>query len=307
MGNRTYALLTGLFVVLLGGTVAVVAWWMSGGETERLPYTVVSSREIAGLNESSPVSYRGVRGGTVVGIRFNPEDSREILIDINIDADLPVTQGTWATLRIQGITGLSQLALHDEGDNPAPLPTSADDPGRIPMRPGLLDHLADRGEQILGSVDRIGSSLEQLVSADNVDRVGNILANVEIASERLKDFDQRLDPVLDRLPELTDEALALLVELRALAKDLQTLPGQFEFLAREAQTLSATGQRLGADLHDDVTPALTRALDELAATGIELQRLSRQLREQPQSLLRGPQRSSPGPGEPGYRPPDDED
>ncbi len=302
MGNRTYALLTGLFIILLGSTVALVAWWMSGGQTQRVPYTVVSTMEVAGLNVSSAVSYRGVRAGTVTEIRFNPEDSREILIDIEVDADLPVSQGTWATLRMQGITGLSQLALHDEGDQPERLLTRAEDPARIPMRPGLLDRLTDRGEGILGSVERIGANLEQLTSTDNLDRIGNILINVEVASERLKDFDQRLDPILDGLPILTDEALSLLGELRVLATGLQTLPEQFDSLTRDAQALTATGQRIGTDLQDEVTPALTRALDELAATGIELQRLARRLQDQPQSLLHGPQRAAPGPGEPGYRP-----
>lgn len=302
MGNRTYALLTGLFVLLLGSTVALVAWWMSGGETERLPYTVVSTMEVSGLNESSPVAYRGVRAGAVVGIRFNPADMREILIDIEIDAALMITQGTWATLRMQGIAGLSQLSLHDEGEDPRPLPTSFDHPGQIPMRQGLLDRLADRGENILDSVERIGASLEQLMNEDNVEKVGSILANVEVASERLKDFDKRLDPILEGLPELSEEALGLLVDLRALTADLQMLPAQFEALTRDAATLTATGQRIGMDLHEEVTPALTRALDEVAATAVELQRLARQLQDQPQSLLRGPGRPAPGPGEPGYRP-----
>lgn len=306
MGNRTYALLTGLFVMLLGSTVALVAWWMSGGETERVPYTVVSTMEVAGLNEASPVSYRGVRAGTVTGIRFNPEDIREILIDIEVDAGLAVSQGTWATLRMQGITGLSQLALHDDGEQPEPLPTSAEQPGRIPMRQGLLDRLAGRGESILESVERLGASLEQLTSPDNVDRVANILANVEIATERLKDFDERLEPLLDDLPELSDEALALLVELRALTAGLSSLPEQFEALTRDAGQLAATGQRIGTDLYEDVTPALTRALNELAATGVELQRLARQLEAQPQSLLHGRQRPAPGPGEPGFRPHDED-
>ena len=301
MGNRTYALFTGLFIILLGSTVAVVAWWMSGGETERLPYTVVSSMEIAGLSESSPVSYRGARAGTVTSIRFNPEDMREIFIDIKVDASLAISHGTWATLRMQGITGLSQLALHDEGEQPEPLATSYEEPGRIPMRAGLLDRLTHRGEDILDSIGHIGAQVERLTSTDNIDRVRNILANVEVASERLKDFDQRLDPILDGLPTLTDEALALLVDLRAMTAELQTLPKQFESLTRDARALSVTGQRIGAALHEDVTPALTRALDELAATGVELQRLARQLQEQPQSLLHGPQRSEPGPGEPGYR------
>lgn len=300
MGNRSHALLTGIFVLLLGSAVTLVAWWMSGGQTQRLPYTVVSTLEVAGLNEASPVAYRGVRAGTVVGIRFNPEDVREILIDIEIDASLPITQGTWASLRMQGVTGLSQLALHDEGSDPRPLLSSADDPGRIPMRAGLIDRLTGRGEDILATVERIGGNLEQLLSSDNVERVGSILANIDQASARLQDFDRQLEPLLAGLPELSDEALALLQELRLLASGLEPLPGQLSDVAAEAQLLAQTGQRLGDELGSELTPALARALDELTATGVELQRLARRLQEQPQSLIRGAPRGTPGPGEAGH-------
>ena len=301
MGNRSYALLTGLFVLALGTAIGVAGWWMSGGQTQRLPYVVVSETDVSGLNDASVVFYRGVRAGRVLAIRFNPDDVREILIDIEVDASLPITEGTWATLRPQGVTGLAQLALHDEGADPVRLVSRPDDPARIPMRPGILDRLTTSGDRIIGSVERMSSNLEGLVSGENVARVDSILENVEAATERLATFDRRLDPVLDGLPRLTDEALLLLQELRNLMGGLESLPPELQALTRDARELSSTGRRIGEELHAELTPALKEALDELAQTGVELQRLARRLQEEPQSLLRGPQASQPGPGEPGYR------
>lgn len=301
MGNRTYALLTGLFILALGTAIGMVAWWMSGGQTQRVPYVVVSTIEVSGLNDASVVFYRGVRAGRVLAIRFNPDDVREILIDIEVDAELPITAGSWATLRPQGVTGLAQLALHDDGADPVRLATSSSDPARIPMRPGVLQRLTDGGDEVLGTLERLGSSLEDLFSDDNVRRVGSILENVEETTQRLKAFDRRLDPMVEGLPRLTDEAVKLLDELRTLVRGLEVLPSELEGLTRDARELSTTGRRIGEELHAELTPALAAALSELSQTGIEIQRLARRLQEQPQSLFHGPQLSPPGPGEPGYR------
>lgn len=301
MGNRSYALLTGLFVLVLGTAIGVAAWWMSGGQTQRSPYLVVSKTEVSGLNDASAVFYRGVRAGRVLAIRFNPDDVREILIDIEIDSELPITEGTWATLRPQGVTGLSQLALHDDGSQPIRLTTSSDDPARIPMRPGILERLMSDGADLFDRVQRIGGQIEELFSDGNVDRIGVILEHLEGTAEWLVGFDRRFDPVFNRLPALADEAKLVLEETRSLVTGLQDLPPELEALTRDARELSKTGQRIGEELHAELTPALKGALDELSQTSLEIQRLARQLQNQPQSLLQGPQAPMPGPGEDGYR------
>lgn len=301
IGNRSYAFLTGLFVLTLTGAVLLFAWWMSGGQTQRVAYTVVTDSEVTGLSDASPVFYRGVRAGRVLGIRFNPDDMREILIDIEADASLPITQGTWASLRPQGLTGLSQLVLHDEGTDPEPLTTTAGDPAQIPMRPGMLESLLESGETVLANVERVSEGLGMLVSEENLLLIGAILANVEAATAGLGDLDEKFAPFLAGLPELSDEALRLLRELRALADGLQALPPELIALIEDVRELSAEGQDLGGELRGEVTPALRSTLEELAATAAEMRRLARHLQQEPQSILHGPARPAPGPGERGHQ------
>lgn len=301
MGNRTYALLTGLFVILLGTAVVFIAWWMSGGQTQRLPYVVESRLEVFGLNDASPVFYRGVRAGRVRAIRFDPDDIGRILIDIEVDATLPITAGTWAAMRPQGVTGLTQLTLHDEGADPRRLETSPARPARIPMRPGALDRLIASGGQVLSDLERVGAGLGDLLNEDNLERVAAILENVESATGQFRDIDGRLDPLLSALPELTAETLLLLEDLRGIASGLNEVPPELTELLRELRSLSEVGHQLGAELQADLTPAIQQTLREFAASATELQRLARQLQEQPQGLLIGPGPQPPGPGEPGYR------
>ncbi len=301
MGNRAYALLTGLFVIVLGFAIFVIAWWLAGVPAERVPYEVVSREEVTGLNESSQLLYRGVPAGRVERIRFNPDDFREILIRVAVDEVIPVTRGTYATLRVRGVTGLVQLVLHDEGDDPELLPTSTEEPGRIPMKAGLVDRLTDQGEAVLGNVESLTENLAKLLDEENVRLIGGILHNMEAATAGFEDLDQQLEPFFAVLPQVADETVRLLQDLQTLTAGMQTIPPELTALIDDARALMEIGQRIGEDLERTAAPELERTLRELAETGRELQRLARQLADQPESLFRGPRQPPPGPGEPGYQ------
>jgi phospholipid/cholesterol/gamma-HCH transport system substrate-binding protein len=310
MGNRAYALLTGAFIVVLGAAIAGVTWWMSGGEAPHDAYVVVARSEVTGLKEASPVLYRGVGAGRVEAIRFNPDDFQEIFIRIAVREDLPVTEGTYATLRPQGITGLSQLILHDDGSEPERLSRDGERPPRIPLEPGVLDTLTGSGTRIIDDVEALVGKLNALLSERNRERVGNLLENLETASGRLGTLEERVADVLATVPETTASAERTLAEVRELAVGLQELPGQLETLAGNANALMTTGRSLGQRVSTDLAPRMDRALEELATAGRELQRTARLLQTHPDSLLRGRPPRPPGPGERGYepsRPPEEPD
>ena len=76
MENRAFALLTGVFV--LGVIAAMVVWsqWLGGDTTARVPYRVVSTHPVSGLNEQGTVRYRGISVGRVTRIQLDPKDKR---------------------------------------------------------------------------------------------------------------------------------------------------------------------------------------------------------------------------------------
>jgi fermentation-respiration switch protein FrsA (DUF1100 family) len=89
MHNKAYALMTGVFLlVLMAGTLAA-AWWLAGVERERLPYIIVTDGSVSGLSDGAQIFYRGVRAGRVEHIRLDPDAPQYILIDIAVSADVP--------------------------------------------------------------------------------------------------------------------------------------------------------------------------------------------------------------------------
>jgi len=300
MGNRAYALMTGLFVVVLGTAFATAAWWIAGQDAPHDPYVVVARSDITGLREASPVLYRGVTAGRVESIGFNPEDFQEILIRVELRSALPVGAETYATLRPQGITGLSQLVLHNEGAVEEPLETTPDHPPRIPLEPGFLDELAGSGESLLSRLDALATKLNALLDEENQQRAGNLLANLERVSEGLVTAEERVLRALETVPSMGEEVERTLAETRTLVEGMQGLPPRLERLAEEASTLLERGHAIGREVDAEMTPALTRLLDELAGASRELRRTARTLGDHPESLLRGRPRRAPGPGEQGY-------
>ena len=91
MESRAYAFITGLFVIVL--IAAIVAWanWLAQEPEDRKPYRVVATTPVSGLNAQAQVRYRGMSVGRVSTIKLDPTNRHRILIDIEVNSEIPVT------------------------------------------------------------------------------------------------------------------------------------------------------------------------------------------------------------------------
>lgn len=302
MENRSYALLTGCFLLALSAAVVVAATWLSNSGEERKPYIVVTEGSVSGLNVQSTVRYRGVNVGKVTEIRFAPGDFEHIWIRIEVDADLPLTDTTYAQLQAQGITGLSRLELSDEnGKRGKPVKTSEADPARIPMHPSLIQEAGDIAESLLDDADKLLKNLNAILGPGSAHRLDRIFDNIEQATDGILRIERKLEPTLDQLPGLARNANSAIRRIDGIAKELQGIGGKLQRTAENAEHASKAGQTAGEQLSGETLPRVNRLLEQLNATVAELHTLSRQLERDPQSLLYGPSQPPPGPGESGYR------
>lgn len=292
MGRESYALLTGLFVVVLTTALVVIAVWLGGYGKESDVYLVTTQRAVSGLKPESTVYFRGVEAGKVAGMGFDPQDSRTIWVRIELQKGLPITTATQARLRVQPLTGLAQIELDNNNGRGEPLTTDQAHPAVIPMRPSLLDDLTNTGQDLLDSVGQLMANLNGLLGEENRGRTQRILVNLEEATARLTQMEGRLDKALEPLPALGADARRSLAKLDRLGTDLQGAAQGLRGFTEQAQGMVAAGR--GA------VPRLNGLLDELHAASVHIKRLAGQLEREPQSLLMGPAQTPPGPGEPGY-------
>ena len=117
MENRSFALATGLFLLGLITAALVAASVLAGNPLARETYRVVSTHTVTGLNPQGQVRYRGISVGRVGRIELDRTDPRRILIDIEVNGDIPITRGTYAQLGQEGITGIAYVHLLDERED----------------------------------------------------------------------------------------------------------------------------------------------------------------------------------------------
>jgi phospholipid/cholesterol/gamma-HCH transport system substrate-binding protein len=149
MGRSNHALLTGLFLVVLLVATTSVVYWLGNLERERDVYTISTQASVSGLNPESTVFFRGIAVGKVLNIRFDPENAGIILVGIEVDKNIVLTKGVYATLHLKGVTGLTQLELEDAGKITEKLPPGDNIANRIPLMQSVTDRLLNSGDELL--------------------------------------------------------------------------------------------------------------------------------------------------------------
>lgn len=293
MENKSHALAAGIFaIVFIVATVAALIWF--GGKHEEMrQYIVVTRHNVTGLNPQAQVRYRGIRVGKVLDIDLDRKNPRNILIRIEIEADVPMTRSTQAKLGYQGVTGMAHVLLEDSGKDETPLTSeNEDEPPRIAMVPSLIEQLSDSGSSALKEARSFLVSANALIDETNRQRLGRILANLETGTARLNVLlsDERvgkLGSAIARVDRAADSADKFFRDTKQLLPQAQSALGRVETLAGE-QGAGATLRRV-----DDLTR-------DLSQTSRQLTRVLRVLEEAPDSVVFGSPAPAPGPGEPGF-------
>ncbi len=309
MESRSYALLTGLFTILLGMALAATFVWFRGDTKSYSDYLVVSKFPVNGLNRQAAVRFRGVEIGKVDDISLDSQDSKNILIRVALDNSVPITRGTFAQLGYQGLTGIAYIVLDDDGSNPGPLQDPAGGRARIEVRGNVFDDLAQFSKALLQQTADLLDRLNKIASDSNQSRIENTLANFEKASAQL-------EPALRAIPEVTERAKKFLGEdnqqsLRRALANIEQASNSVTPVVEDSRKVLANMRQLSdrldklsteisSEITDSTLPKVNQLVEQLGQDTQDFHRLMLQIEREPQSLVFGRQQPQPGPGEPGF-------
>ena len=326
MENKAHALAAGAFVVAVAALLVTLAVWLTRDSAERRVYEIASQQGVTGLQPQAAVRYKGVMVGRVSSIALDSEKIGGVLVRMNVDANVPVTASTFATLGFQGITGLSFIQLDDAGTSQDPLQTSDAQPARIPMRPNMFSRLSEQGAGLLSQADEIGQRVNQLLAPQNQQVIVETVGRIGQAAASFSQLAQHADKALVtqtadlNLPQLVHDVSATLKtmqasterlgqtaeamrksadEFRAVAQRMNEPGGTLDKIARGSEALVTTNQNANAAL----LPRLNRTADDTARAVRQVNRAVEGINDNPQSLLLGRGAATPGPGEAGFAPP----
>jgi len=301
MGRENHALITGLFLIALVTASTAIIFWIGTMNQERNLYVISTRASVSGLNPESTVFYRGISVGKVLNVQFDPLDSGTILVPIEVDKKIVLTKGVYATLRLKGVTGLTQIQLEDSGTISEELPPGDNAMIRIPLVPSLTDKLMDSGEELLHKADHLMQRLSSLLNDENEKNIGGILSNLKTLTDKLSELQKSVDKALAGVPALTTDARKTLNNIDTLANDLQRLTRDVQNLSAKAGNLVDSGKNTGDALEQTTLPKVNKLLTELQSTTQQVKRVATMLENNPQELLLGPTQRDAGPGEPGYK------
>jgi phospholipid/cholesterol/gamma-HCH transport system substrate-binding protein len=168
----------GLFIVVLTvGAALFFVWLTNTGHRDDVTYRIHFAESVSGLALGDPVKFRGVDVGTVKAMALDPNDPRQVQVDVRLRKDTPVKTDTRAMLKLKGITGVVFIELN--GGSPEAqnlVATTAE--GGIPEIPSeksslnaFLDelprvverfsHLEDRANKVVADVGGLTSKLKE--------------------------------------------------------------------------------------------------------------------------------------------------
>ena len=242
METRSNQILVGSIVLgLLAALAFFIVWLSQLGDGAEKTYDVFFQQTVEGLAKGSAVTYRGVPVGQIRSIDLEPNNPQFIRVRVTVDAETPVLEGTTATIRGVGFTGVSQIQL-DPPDlppggslaslEPISCPGNEQSPECpygypvIPTRPGALGQLLNTAPELLERVSALTERLTELLSDRNQESIAGILDNFEVVSRNLA----------ERSPEIAAtlaEARLAIAQAGAASERIGQLAGTTETLLNE--------------------------------------------------------------------------
>lgn len=317
MENKSHALAAGTFVLLLLTLLAAMAIWLTRDSRQLRVFELTSKEAVNGLQPQATVRFKGVNVGKVTAISLDPKNAGQVLVRIAVNDLAPLTASSFATLGFQGVTGLAFVQLDDAGQSQVPLETSARNPARIPMRPGLLSKLSDQGAQILSQLEETTRRVNLLLAPVNQQSLMSAIASLDQAAQSIRnvsnesskflpqlvqDANSTLKIIKDtsvRVGESADEARRSARAFRTVTERMNAPDGTLDQITASSNTLNSTGQ----NLNSATLPRVNRTLDEAVRATRQISRAAGAVGDNPQSLIFGNGPVAPGPGEPGFSAP----
>lgn len=310
MEHKSHALWAGFFTIAMLCAAILGAIWLNRDKTQRTPYEITTTHAVAGLNPQALVRYKGLAVGRVNKIEFDDDVPGQLLIDISIDPETPITTSTFATLGYQGVTGIAFIALDDQGASAPKIANIDGKVPRIPLEQGLLEKIEQSSTKILANAELVTVRMAQLFSPDNQKIILSAFSNTAAATARWKQTAEALEPAVQLLPGMLQQAKQALLSVQTLSGSATELTQHLTGLSIQLQdpkgplnTALGGVSALSDTLNADILPKFSQLSNEAGKSLRRADQTLQGLDEQPQSLLFGKPTPRPGPGEAGFTSP----
>jgi phospholipid/cholesterol/gamma-HCH transport system substrate-binding protein len=269
METKANYVLIGSATVIGAALIMLFAMWIAGGQFNRgyNQYDVVFDEPVRGLTEGGEVRFNGIKVGEVEDLRIDPDNTNRVIARIRVDDEVPVREDSEAQLEPIGLTGVTLIQLTAGSPTTRILRRGLGGPiPRIQGRGSQIDVLVARGEEIALRASEAMASVRDLLTEENIQRVTDILTNLETVSQQLAAQDSVISQSGSAAREIT-------VLARQMQSDLAELDSTITGINEAAAV--ASGETL---------PELSLAAEEIRRAAAGISRVANNLEENPSVL-----------------------
>ncbi|NIP17115.1 MAG: MCE family protein [Xanthomonadales bacterium] len=300
MGSKNF--IVGLFVATALAIFLGASIWLAGQQGGRatVTYSMFFEKDVSGLMLGGPVYYLGVEVGNVTRMEIILGDPMSVRVDIEVLENTPVDTGTSASLAFQGITGVAVINLvGDPGMNlPLKTPPGHEYPVIEVRDTGLAAVLSD-APAIVEKLNNLLDQANALIGEGNRSRVARTLQNIDSLSGSLaareESFAELPDSLNRTLADIRDSLQSVQEAIGDMRPGLASTVANLEQLSTSLGSLAARLDRWtaenSADMQDFMSGGLGQVpelVGEAREALREIEKLLRELREDPSSLIYQP-------------------
>lgn len=297
--RSNHILVGGVVLGLLAALILFIVWLSQVSGDNQRAYDILFRQSVEGLAKGTAVTYNGVPVGQIEEIDLVERNPEFVRVRVGVRDSAPVLEGTTATIRGVGFTGLSQVQLNPPEIRPgAARPRSLEcpeaDPARvcpfgvpvIPTRAGGVSAILNTAPELLERISTLTDRLTQLLSAQNQESIAGILANVESMSRSLAERSPEIAATLAeariairQAGEAAERAGALMGSTERLVnEDGRPLVNDLRHTMRAAEQAMQNLETLLAEARPGVNAFTEQTLPEIGQTMRDLRETSESLR-----------------------------
>ncbi|EPN1532771.1 MlaD family protein [Campylobacter upsaliensis] len=294
MENKASYFWVGIFIFGVFFASLIFMLWLGGySEEESFEYYEIHTQEsVAGLGLKAPVRLLGVEVGSVENISIYTKQNLGVNILIKVKKETPIKEDTFATLQLQGITGLKFIQLQGGSVNSKKL-TGDDGYPVIAFRESFLATIDRQGERIFSLIKTADDKSKKLLSDENLQNIEMLLKNLAQLSENLNANSKALSKNLN---EASKNVALMAKEVELSAKNLRQTLQNVDESSRAFTLLMQKGTRK-IDSYDELRDALLEDLELLKIWLLESNKAIKNLQRSPSDLIFKETQPKLGPGE----------
>ena len=288
-GDRNFAV--GLFVSLAILILVTFVIWLTGrtGQEELTRYSLMFHKDVSGLTVGGPVKFMGMNIGSVIKMSLERDEGIKVRVDIDVLESTHVDSGTWASLALQGITGVAVVNLATEPGEHPPLETRpGNDYPVIPVRIVGFSALMASAPEIMGKLNNLLSLASEILGEENQNAIAGTLENIENLTDSLAQERETIAAIPGNLNKTISEMQATIRQLQGMLSQMQPgINSMIENASQTAENLASLTSRLDTILReheDDVGQFLEEGLAEVPALMNEAQEALRDMEKLIQEL-----------------------